>query len=97
VQLDRVALVGVLDRVLEQGIERRPQPVRVDEQLGGDERPEPPGAWRQLRPAHEHVVEERLELDAIYSQEVGLLGGGKGLWSSRQSFASRSASTSGCT
>ena len=41
------------------------------------ERSEPPRARRDLRPAHEHVLEERLELDLRELHELRLIGGGE--------------------
>ena len=41
------------------------------------QRSEPPGARRDLRPAHEDVLEERLEFDLLDAQEVRLVGGGE--------------------
>jgi hypothetical protein len=44
-------------------------------QASRDERPEAPRARCDLGPAHEHVLEERLELDLAAVHEVGLISG----------------------
>ena len=62
-QLDRVRGLGVLDGVLEQRVERRPQALGVDLQPPGRQCPQPPGPRGDLRPAHEDLLEQRLELD----------------------------------
>ena len=74
-QLDRVVPAGVLDRVLDQRVERRAQPVGIGGHRTGRDRAESPRPWRDLGPAHEHVLEERLDLDALDLHEVGLVGG----------------------
>src|SRR5581483_1292207 len=52
-QLDGIALLGELDRVLEQGVEGGTQPVRVDDQVARRERAQPPGPGSHVGPAHE--------------------------------------------
>ena len=76
-ELDRVVRARVLDRVLDERVERRAQPVRVDRDRPAHERSEPPCPRSDLRPSHEHVLEERLDVDLLDMEEVGLLGGGE--------------------
>ncbi len=72
-ELDGVARVGVLHRVLEQRVERVPQRFRVGEQPPGEVDVEPPGSGRDLRPADEEIGEEGLEVDLLEG-EARLLG-----------------------
>ncbi len=53
--------VGVVHRVLEDRVECRPKPCLVRVQRHVHDLAEPPGAWCNLRPAHEHVLQERNE------------------------------------
>ena len=76
-QLDRVARPAELDRVLEQRVERGAQPLGVDEQTTRREWPEAPRARGDLRPSHEQVLEEPLEVDLGELEEIGLIGGGQ--------------------
>ena len=62
-ELDGVSVVGVLDGVLEQCVERTAQTLGVDGDAPSGELAELPGPGSHLRPAHEDVLEERLELD----------------------------------
>src|SRR4029077_11685389 len=64
-QLDGVARVRVLERVLEQRVERVSQPLWIGEQAPCEADVEPPGARRHLRPANEEVGQERLEVDLL--------------------------------
>ncbi len=66
--------VGVLDGVLEQRVERRPQPLGVGQQPAGGQLAQPPGPRGDLRPAHEHILQQRLELELGDLHEVGLVG-----------------------
>ena len=63
-QLDRVARLGVLHGVLEQRVERDPQRLRVGAQRARRSRPPSRHArGDDLGPAHEDVLEERLDVD----------------------------------
>ena len=73
-QLDRRVVRGVVDRVLEQRIEGRPQPRFVDTKRHVDHLAESPCPWRDLGPAHEDVLEERHELNLGSVNEVVALG-----------------------
>ena len=55
---DRGMRLRVLDRVLEQRVERAPQRLGIGAHDAGDVELEPPQARRDLRPAHEDVLEE---------------------------------------
>ena len=73
-QRDHVVRLRVLHGVLEQRVESASQRlgVRVHDARHVDL--QPPRARRHLRPAHEDVVEEALELDVAHEDEVGLIG-----------------------
>ena len=72
-EFDDVAGIGVLDRVLEQRVERVPQGFRVSEHSPGEVDVEPPRAGCDLRPADEEVGEERLDIDLLEAESL-LLG-----------------------
>src|SRR5438067_9490198 len=76
-QLDRLPRLCVLDGVLEQCVESRPQALLVGEQPPWRERAESPAAIRHVRPADEDVLEEALHLDWLPADEVGTLGLGQ--------------------
>ena len=76
-QLDSRRGQRVLDGVLEQGIERRAQPLGVRDQLTGNELPQPPAPRRDLSPAHEYVLEQRIELDGSGLDEARVVGVGQ--------------------
>jgi len=72
--LDRVVRFGVLHSVLEQRIERDAQGFFVRSHVSGNERSEPPGSGRDLRPADEDLFEKGISLDVGRSEELRLLG-----------------------
>ena len=72
-ELDGVAGICVLDRVLEQRVERVSQRLRIGEQSPRQVDVEPPGARGDFRPADEEIREERLDVDLL-EHEALLLG-----------------------
>jgi hypothetical protein len=72
-QFDLRVRRGVLDRVLQERVERLAQRLRIRLQLAARERTQPPRPWRHLRPAQEDVLEERLDVDRLGNDEVRLV------------------------
>src|SRR5207244_3975897 len=73
-ELDRLGRLGVLDGVLQQRVERDPEALAVGVHGAADELSEAPGSGRDLRPAHEHVLDERLDVDLFDVEETFLAG-----------------------
>ena len=69
-QLDRVALFGVLHGVLDQRVEGDAQRLLVGGELPAGDRSEPPGARGDLGPAHEHILQEGLDIHLTGREEV---------------------------
>ena len=67
-------MLGEFHGVLEQGVQRAAQALRVDGNRPRCEFVEAPRAWCYLRPAHEDIFEKRLELDVFEHHEIRLTG-----------------------
>ena len=63
----------MLDGVLEQGVQRDPEPLGVAEEPFRGEGTEAPAPRRDLRPSHEDVLEERLDVDRLGRGEAGVI------------------------
>ena len=72
-ELDHVARLRVLDRVLEQRVDRDPERVRVGAKRAARNVREPPRALGGLRPAEEDVLEEGLGVDLADLDEAPAL------------------------
>jgi len=76
-ELDQVARLGVGDGILEKRVEGHAQGVGVGRQMPTCQGSEMPGARRDLGPADEHVLEERLELEFRGDEKARPFGRGQ--------------------
>src|SRR5205085_1336118 len=67
------ARLGVLDGVLEQGVEGDPELFRISAKLSVRKASEHPVARRDLGPAQEDILQEAIELDLVEIEEVRLV------------------------
>ena len=69
-QLDRIGRLGVLDGVLEQGVEDDPQALPIGCHGARVDMTEPPDAGADLGPAYEDILEEGFEIELLPNAEV---------------------------